>query len=109
MVASAENDRPSGNESAEQHYLKAANLAGAEVPPDRVNLAIAYGGLASIYSERWDYERALAMLGKAREADPSDTEIDGEQGLILTGAGRWEEASQYLQRRQGVREKTKTS
>ncbi len=101
MVAAAENDKPSGHESAEQHYLEAANLAAAEVPPDRVNLATAYRGLASIYSERSDYERSLAMLGKAREADPSDTEIDGEQGLILTRAGRWEEASQYLQRAAG--------
>ena len=98
MVAAAASDQPSSLGSAEDHYWKAANYAAAEVPPDRLNMAIAYKGLASIYSDRSDFSRALEMLARAREVAPDDTEIDGEQGLILTKAGRWDEAATYLQR-----------
>jgi protein O-mannosyl-transferase len=98
MVAAAASEQSGGSSKAEEHYQKAAEYAAAEVPPDRVNMAIAYRGLASIYSERDEYDRALAMLAKAREASPDDPEIDGEQGLILTKAGRWDDAAVYLKR-----------
>ena len=96
MVAAATSEQSGGSSKAEEHYQKAAEYAAVEVPPDRVNLATAYKGLASIYSERNDYDRAVAMLAKAREASPDDPEIDGEQGLILTKAGRWDDAAVYL-------------
>ncbi len=98
MVAAAESDHPSTLGSAEDHYSKAASYAAAEIPPDRVQLAIAYKGLAWIYGDRSDFNRALELLGQARAADPDDPEIDGEEGLILTKAGRWDEAAPYLQR-----------
>ena len=65
---------------------------------DRVNMGIAYKGLAAIYSARGEYDRGLEMLSRAREAAPDDREIDGEQGLILSQAGRWDEAAIYLQK-----------
>ncbi len=98
MVAAAESEHPSSSASAEEHYWKAANYAASETPPDRLQMAIAYKGLASIYGERTDISRALEMLGRAREAAPDDPEVDGEQGLILTRAGRWDEAATYLQK-----------
>jgi protein O-mannosyl-transferase len=102
MVAAAMSEHSGSSGEAEEHYRKAAEYAAAEVPPDRTNLAIADKGLASIYSERGEYDRALAMLAKAREASPNDTEIDGEQGLILTKAGRWDDAAVFLKRAAAV-------
>ncbi len=98
MVAAAEGDHSSTAMSAEDHYRKAVSYASAEVPPDRAQMALAYKGLASIYSDRSDFKRAIAMLERAREADPADPEVDGEEGLILTKAGRWDDASAYLNR-----------
>ena len=98
MVAAAESEHPSSSASAEEHYWKAANYAASEAPPDRLQMAIAYKGLASIYGDRADISRALEMLGRAREAAPDDPEVDGEQGLILTRAGRRDEAATYLQK-----------
>ena len=98
MVAAAATEQSGGSSKAEEHYQKAADYSAAEIPPDRLNLAIAYKGLASIYSERNEYDRALALLAKAREASPEDPEIDGEEGLILTKAGRWDEAAVYLKK-----------
>ena len=102
MMAAAASEQSGGSSKAEEHYQKAAEYAAAEAPPDRVNLAIAYKGLASIYDERDEYDRALAILAKAREASPDDPEIDGEQGLILTKAGRWDDAAVYLKRAAAV-------
>jgi tetratricopeptide (TPR) repeat protein len=98
MVAASESDHSASVGSAEDHYLKAISYASAEDPPDRVQMAMAYKGLAAIYSYRSDFSRALEMLGRARAAAPDDPEMDGEQGLVLTRAGRWDEAEKYLQR-----------
>jgi protein O-mannosyl-transferase len=98
MVAASESDHSASLASAEEHYLKAISFASVEDPPDRVQMAMAFKGLASIYSDRSDFKRSLEMVGRAREAAPDDPEIDGEQGLILTRAGRWDEAEKYLQR-----------
>lgn len=101
MVAAAAAEQVPQSADAEEHYQKAASSAAAETPPDRVNMGLAYKGLAAIYNERADYSRALEMLARARDAAPDDVEIDGEQGLILTKAGRWDEAAVYLQRAAG--------
>ena len=98
MVAAAESNQGASVASAEDHYRKAVTYAAAEDPPDRVQMAMAYKGLASIYSDRSDFDRALEMLGRARDAAPADPEVDGEQGLVLTRAGRWDEAEKYLRR-----------
>lgn len=97
MVAAAEIDETAAA-AAEEHYQRAASLAAAETPPDRRQMAQAYKGLAWIYSERSDPDRAVHLLTRVRQLDPADPEVDGEEGLILTKAGRWDEAAIYLQR-----------
>jgi Flp pilus assembly protein TadD len=59
---------------------------------------MAYEGLASIYASRSDFDRALRMLDQVRIADPQDPELDGERGLILVQAGRWDEAEAALRK-----------
>jgi protein O-mannosyl-transferase len=98
MVAAAEIDETSTVAAAEDHYQRAASLASAETPPDRVQLAHACEGLAWIYSERSDLSRALDLLNRVRQISPADPEVDSEEGLILTKAGRWDDAATYLQR-----------
>jgi len=68
MVAAAQTEDDATSQEGERHYRKAANDAGEEVPPDRVNMGIAYKGLAAIYSARAEYDRGLEMLTRAREA-----------------------------------------
>jgi Tfp pilus assembly protein PilF len=53
-------------------------------------------GLAIIYLERQQYEKALGALDKAQAADPSDADIPTARGAILLQAGRWEEARNML-------------
>jgi tetratricopeptide (TPR) repeat protein len=94
MVANTQSSNSS--ESAEQNYLRAISLAKEASPPDRVDLLLAYHGAASLYADRGDYPRALAMLAQAREAVPADVEGEDEEGLILARAGRWSEAEPLL-------------
>lgn len=98
MVADALKEDASQGQLAEQHYLEALTLASAESPPDRLQMARACEGLASIYTARSDFVRAVDFLNRVRLIDPADPEVDGEQGLILMRAGRWDEAATYLQR-----------
>jgi tetratricopeptide (TPR) repeat protein len=98
MVAATEGDNPSESESAEAHYLRAIALARDENPPDSLDLARSYEGLASLYSDRGDYARALQVLSQWRDAVPSDPELDAEEGLILLKSGRWQEAGPILNR-----------
>ena len=84
--------------NAETHFQQAISLAEKESPPDLRQVAFAYGGLAEIYADRSDWDGALSLLEQAREANPSDPELDGQQGLILVRAGRWAEAEQSLQK-----------
>jgi protein O-mannosyl-transferase len=98
MVASAESVDSSTLSAAEGHYSRAAAVASAEVPPDRLQAVRAYEGLAWIYSERSDFRRAVSALDRVRNLDPADPEVDGEEGLILTKAERWDEAAAYLRR-----------
>jgi Flp pilus assembly protein TadD len=98
MVAAVQPNNASGQSSAESHYLTAISLAESATPPDRLELAIAGEGLASIYAARGDFDRALRALAQVRLADPKDPQVDGEEGLILTQAGRWTEAEAALRR-----------
>jgi len=68
MVAAVQTEDDAASQEGERHYRKAADDAGQEVPPDRVNMGIAYKGLAAIYSARGEYQRGLEMLTRAREA-----------------------------------------
>jgi tetratricopeptide (TPR) repeat protein len=92
MVAALQPNDAGGQISAESHYLRAIALAQSETPPDRSEMAIAEEGLASIYAARADFDAALRTLAQVRIADPKDPQVDGEEGLILTQAGRWMEA-----------------
>lgn len=98
MVAATQKEDPEGARLAEAHYLRAISLAETGPSPDRLQIAIAGEGLASIYAGRGEFDRALGMLDKVRIANPEDPEVDGEQGLILTQAGRWVEAEAALRR-----------
>jgi len=98
MVAALQPNNAAGQISAESHYLRAISLAETEAPPDRLEMAIAGEGLASIYAARGDFDRALRALAQVRVAAPEDPEVDGEEGLILTQAGRWTEAEAALRR-----------
>lgn len=98
MVAALQPNTATGLSSAESHYLSAISLAKSETPPDRSEMAIAGEGLASIYAARADFDRALGALAQVRTADPKDPQVDGEEGLILTQAGRWTEAEAALRR-----------
>jgi tetratricopeptide (TPR) repeat protein len=81
---------------AEQHYLRAITLAEVRNPPEWDQIDSAYVGLAIIYLERQQYEKALSALDKAQAADPSDADIPTARGAILLQAGRWEEARNML-------------
>ena len=96
MVAAKQAADPASSSQAEDNYLQAIALAPHEVPPDRVDLVTAYDGVAWLYADRSDYQRALEMLSRAREVAPDDAEADSEEGLILARAGRWAEAQPFL-------------
>lgn len=96
MVASTESNDEAGAQSAEAHYLKTIELAQNETPPDLLHVAKAYEGLASLYSDHGNYDRALELLGRVRRLYPDDPDVDGEQGLILVHAGRWQQAEPLL-------------
>ncbi len=100
MVAATEGDgqNPAESQSAEAHYLQAIALARDENPPDSLDLARSYEGLASLYSDRGDYAHALQVLHQWRDAVPSDPELDVEEGLVLLKSGRWQEAEPLLNR-----------
>ncbi|MBV9072447.1 MAG: tetratricopeptide repeat protein [Acidobacteria bacterium] len=83
---------------AEEQYQAAASLAAQEHPPDYLQLALAEEGLASIYADRSEFSRAIETLEQVRKANPTDPEVDGEEGLILARAERWQEAEICLQR-----------
>ena len=57
-----------------------------------------YKGLASLYADRSDNQRALKMLASAREIARADPETDSEEGLVLVRAGRWSEAEPLLKK-----------
>jgi tetratricopeptide (TPR) repeat protein len=96
MVASTQSDESPGSAEAEQNYLQAISLAKRETPQDRLDLLAAYKGLASLYADRSDNQRALQMLASAREISPADPETDTEEGLTLVRTGRWSEAEPLL-------------
>lgn len=93
MVAVTETDDPS---SAESHYEQAIALAQSETPPDRLDAAMSYEGLASSYADRGQFDQALGTMAKLRRLDPTYPEIDSEEGSILARAGRWQDAERVL-------------
>ena len=98
MVASLLPDDHSEGSFAEHNYLEAVDLAKRETPPDRLDAVAAYQGLASLYSDRDQFDQALAELAQAREMAPNNPDADGEEGIILAHAGRGKEAEPLLER-----------
>lgn len=98
MVAATQKSDSAGSQAAENRYLQALAFASAENPPDLRQMARACQGLAWIYSDRSDFPRAIQFLEQLRTIDPADSEVDGEEGLILARVGRWDEAAKYLER-----------
>jgi len=87
MIATHESDDSTQTADAEQHFLRAAELAELQTPPDRLDTVTAYRGLAWIDANRSQYSQALALLAKATQIDPTDADTDGEKGLILARSG----------------------
>jgi protein O-mannosyl-transferase len=98
MVAIGESDASPGSLTAERTFQRAVVLAKQQIPTDRLDLVTAYQGLASLYADRADNQRALQALTDAREIDPSNPETDAEEGLILVRTGRWSEAEPLLKK-----------
>ena len=98
MVAIGESDVSPGSLTAERTFQRAVVLAKQQTPPDRLDLVTAYQGLASLYADRADNQRALQALSDAREIDPSNPETDSEEGLILVRTGHWSEAEPLLKK-----------
>jgi protein O-mannosyl-transferase len=83
---------------SEENYEQAIALAGKETPPDRLNAVAGYKGLASIYADHGQFDRALQELGLARQIAPDDPDMAGEEGLILAQMGRGGEAEGLLKK-----------
>jgi Flp pilus assembly protein TadD len=98
MVASLQPDDPSESSFVEQNYRQAVDLAKRETPPDRLDAVVAYQGLASLYSDRGQFDQALDELAQARALAPNNPDADGEEGIILAHAGRGKEAEPLLER-----------
>ena len=98
MVAASESEDPSQSAAAEEHYLRTIALIKEQTPPDLLDMVVAYEGLASLYADRSDNQRALEAVAKAREITPNDPDADSEEGLILARAGRWNEAEPLLEK-----------
>jgi Flp pilus assembly protein TadD len=98
MVASAESNDPSKWSSAGQNYSQAVTLAWEEIPPDQLALVTAYNGLALVYLQREEFERALHALNEAQRIAPGNFETNNVQGLVLLRAGRWQEAEPLLEK-----------
>ena len=98
MVAVTESDNPPTSKAAEENYLRAIALAKQQMPPDKLDLVMAYEGLASLYADRSDNQRALETLAEAREIAPDDPDADTEEGLILVRTGQWSEAEPLLEK-----------
>jgi tetratricopeptide (TPR) repeat protein len=97
MVANAESNDPSKSSSAEENYAQAVRLAKEESPPDQLALVTAYNGLALVYMQREQYERALQEFNEAQQIAPGNFETNNVQGLVLLRAGRWQEAEPLLE------------
>ena len=103
MVASTESEDPTTAPSAEAHYLRAAELAESENPPDLLDLSRAYEGLTSWYGERGDYARAREIVRKWRSAMPGQPEMDAGEGSLLLRSGDWQAAEPLLNRAHAAR------
>ena len=97
MVANAESNDSSKWSSAEQNYSQAVTLAKDEIPPDQLAMVTAYNGLALVYMQREEYERALQALNEAQRVAPGNFETNYVQGLVLLRTGRWQEAEPLLE------------
>jgi protein O-mannosyl-transferase len=98
MVAISKSDASPGSLTAETAFQRAVVLAKQQMPTDRLALVTAYQGLASLYADRNDNQRALQSLSDARAIDPSNPETDAEEGLILVRTSHWAEAEPLLRR-----------
>jgi protein O-mannosyl-transferase len=97
VAATAGTDAPSVAE-AEEHYLRAIELAKSEQPPDLLDVSRSDQGLASLYSDLGDVDKALSVLRDWRAFDPGEPRIDAEEGLCLLKSGRWQQAEPMLNR-----------
>jgi Flp pilus assembly protein TadD len=97
MVASNQSSDPAQAAAAEENYRKSIELGLALTPPDVMDAATSYQGLALIYSDRSNFQQALEFVLAAEKLDPQDPNISGEKGLILTRAGNGKDAVPLLQ------------
>jgi tetratricopeptide (TPR) repeat protein len=81
---------------AAQHYTEAIALAERWNPPEKLQISIAYVGLAYLAAQASEFDGALRDLDLAEAADPLNNEVRVARGSILTQAGRWAEAKKAL-------------
>jgi TolB-like protein/Tfp pilus assembly protein PilF len=85
-------------DSPDRSLTRAFELAQKAISLDDSNsTANAYSILGSIYGMRRQYDRAIANCERAVSLDPNSAENSVWLGVVLTWAGRAEEAVKYLE------------
>ncbi len=87
------NDLP----AAQQHYLAAIEAAKAATPPQISQISIAYTGLAHVYDDTHQPEKALAALDEAQRINPRNSEAQVARAVILAEQSNWPAAKHVLQ------------
>lgn len=87
------NDLP----AAQQHYLAAIDSAKIATPPQISQLSLAYAGLAHVYDDTHEPEKALAALDEAQRINPKNSEAQLARAVILAEQSKWPAAKQVLQ------------
>jgi tetratricopeptide (TPR) repeat protein len=80
---------------AEREYLEAIRVGWERNPPDRDQIANAYGGLGGIYIGRGEYQKGLEAVETGLKIGKSDMK-GAAYGIALLRVGRLEEGAQAL-------------
>lgn len=88
MVASAQSADSTASPLAEQNYRRAIELSRQQIPPDRLYALKGYEGLASLYADRGQVDKAMEEIAQARAIAPDDSDVAAEEGMILARVGQ---------------------
>ena len=80
---------------AEREYLEAIRVGWERVPPDRDQIANAYGGLGGIYVGRGEYQKGLEAVETGLKIGKFDIK-GAAYGIALLRVGRLDEGAQAL-------------
>jgi tetratricopeptide (TPR) repeat protein len=93
LLRTEKNDLP----DAEQHYQKAITLAQESTPPAYSQVSLAYVGLAQIYGETNQTDKALKALDEAQRIDPANAGAKLARAVIYAEKEDWPDAKPILQ------------